>query len=404
VSETEIRNTEELGGSPSQSFLPYVGPLLFLVGIFFINFLSRIILSPLMPAVEGDLKIGHDEAGSFFFLITLGYCVGLFFSGFVSSRLKHRRAIILSSFAVGGALFFVGATHHLWGIRSGLFLLGLAAGFYLPSGISTLTSLVSQRHWGKAIAIHELAPNLGFIVAPLLTEVLLRWCSWQGILIVIGVASLMAGAVFALWGKGGNFSGEAPNLRTLKSLLKEPSLLLMMAFFSLGVGASFGVYSMLPLYLVSERGMDRTWANTLLALSRISPLATSFLAGWMVDRLGVKQTLKAVFLTAGLATAMIGIAPVAWILPVIFLQPILATAFFPAGFAVLARIGSPHIKNVAISLTVPLGFLIGGGAGTAGLGLAGEAKLFFLGFIVLGGFISGGAGLVRYLKLADEKR
>ncbi|MBM4308976.1 MAG: MFS transporter, partial [Deltaproteobacteria bacterium] len=104
MSETGIRNTEERGGSSSQSFLPYVGPLLFLVGIFFINFLSRVILSPLMPTVEGDLKIGHDEAGSFFFLITLGYCVGLFFSGFVSSRLEHRRAIIFSSFAVGGAL------------------------------------------------------------------------------------------------------------------------------------------------------------------------------------------------------------------------------------------------------------------------------------------------------------
>jgi len=402
VSETGIRNIEDLGGSSSHSFLPYVGPLLFLVGIFFINFLSRVVFSPLMPTVEGDLKIGHDEAGSFFFLITLGYCVGLFFSGFVSSRLEHRRTIILSSFALAGALFLVSATCHPWGIRSGLLFLGLAAGFYLPSGISTLTSLVSQRHWGKAIAIHELAPNLGFIVAPLLTEVLLRWCSWQGILTVIGVASLMAGAVFALWGKGGNFPGEAPNFGTLKSILKEPSLLWMITFFALGVGASFGVYSMLPLYLVSEKGMDGTWANALLALSRISPLATSFLAGWMTDRLGVKQTLKIVFLTSGVATAMIGIVPVPWILPIIFLQPILATAFFPAGFAALARIGSPRIKNVAISLTVPLGFLIGGGAGTAGLGLAGEAGLFFLGFILLGGIVAVGSLLVRYLKLVSE--
>ncbi|MBS3906406.1 MAG: MFS transporter [Syntrophaceae bacterium] len=401
--EPEVPNSEEPEGL-SHSFLPYVGPLLFLVGIFFVNFLSRVILSPLMPTVVGDLKIGHDEAGAFIFLITLGYCVGLFFSGFVSSRFKHRRTIILSSFAIGGALFLIGATRHLWGIRFGLFFFGLAAGIYFPSGISTLTSLVSQRHWGKAIAIHELAPNLGFVIAPILAEVLLRWCSWQGILIIIGVASLMSGTVFALWGKGGDFSGEAPNLRTLKSLLKEPSLLLMMFFFSLGVGASLGVYSMLPLYLVSEKGMDQTLANTLLAISRISPLITAFLAGWMTDRLGVKKTLKIVFLTAGLATAMIGIVSVPWIIPVIFLQPILAMAFFPVAFAALARIGSPHLKNVAVSLTVPLGFLIGGGVGTAGLGLAGEAKLFFLGFIVFGGLIFGGGGLVKYLKLADEKR
>lgn len=385
-----------------ESFLYQVGPILFLVGIFWINFLSRVVFSPLMPTVEMDLKIGHDEAGSFFFLITLGYCVGLFFSGVVSSRLNHRRAIIFSSFALAGALFLISATRHPWAIRFGLFGLGSAAGFYLPSGISTLTGLVSPRHWGKAIAIHELAPNLGFIVAPLLAEVLLRWCSWQEILIVIGAISLLAGSVFTLWGKGGNFQGEAPKWRTVKSLLKEPSLLWMIAFFALGVGASFGIYSMLPLYLVSEKGMDRTWANTLLSFSRISPLATSFIAGWMTDRLGVKKTLKIVFLTTGLATAMIGIVPVPWILPIIFLQPIFATAFFPAGFAALARIGSPHIKNVAVSLTVPLGFLIGGGAGTAALGLAGEAGLFYLGFILLGGIIAVGSLSVRYLSLASE--
>jgi NNP family nitrate/nitrite transporter-like MFS transporter len=384
------------------SFLSQVGPLLFLVGIFSINFLSRIILSPLMPTVVGDLKIGHDEAGGLFFLISLGYCAGLFGSGFVSSRFNHRRTIILSAFAVGGALLFVSAARHLWGIRFGLFIMGLAAGFYLPSGISTLTNLVSQRHWGKAIAIHELAPNLGFVAAPFLAETLLRWFSWRGILLITGMASLAAGVIFLLRGRGGDFPGEAPNLRTLKSLLKEPSLLIMMIFFSLGVGSSFGVYSMVPLYLVSEKGMDRTWANTVLALSRILPLATSFLAGWMTDRLGVKQTLKAVFWTAGLATAGMGIAPVSWIVPVIFLQPVLATAFFPAGFAALTRIGSPQMKNVAVSLTVPMGFFLGGGAATIGLGLAGEAKLFYLGFILLGGLVCGGAALVRYLKLTGD--
>lgn len=387
--------------SPS-SFLPSVGPLLFLVGIFFINFLSRVIFSPLMPTVERDLNIGHDEAGSFFFLITLGYCIGLLFSGIVSSRFNHRRAILFSSFALAGALFWISATHHPWTLRFGLFALGAAAGFYLPSGISTITSLVSQRHWGKAIAIHELAPNLGFIVAPLLAEALLRWCSWQEILIVVGGASLVAGSVFALWGKGGHFPGEAPHLKMLKHLFKEPSLLWMIAFFALGVGASFAIYSMLPLYLVSERGMDRTWANALLSFSRISPLATSFLAGWMTDRLGVKRTLKIVFFTSGLATAMIGIVPAPWILPIVFLQPVLATAFFPAGFAALARIGSPRIKNLAVSLTVPLGFLIGGGVGTAALGLIGEAGFFNLGFTLFGGIIGGGSLLVSYLKLNGE--
>jgi NNP family nitrate/nitrite transporter-like MFS transporter len=81
----------------------------------------------------------------------------------------------------------------------------------------------------------------------------------------------------------------------------------MIVLFSLGIGASFGVYTMIPLYLVSEKGMERTWANTLLGLSRISALVMVLLSGWITDRLGAKQVLKAVFLANGLATAILGI-------------------------------------------------------------------------------------------------
>ena len=94
-------------------------------------------------------------------------------SSFVSSRLGHRKTIILSTVALGVALLFIGLSRQLWMVRSGFFARGMAAGLHLPSGISTLTELVNPRHWGKAISIHELAPNSSFVAAPLLAEVLL---------------------------------------------------------------------------------------------------------------------------------------------------------------------------------------------------------------------------------------
>jgi len=235
-----------------------MAPLLFLVGIFFLNFLSRIILSPLMPTVEKELNVGHDEAGSLFFMISLGYCIGLLFSGFISSRLTHRRTILLSSIALGRALIVVSISYHLWMIRLGLIFLGMAAGFYLPSGIATVTELVRPEHWGKAIAIHELAPNLAFVIAPLLAEALLGVFSWRGVLMLSWIASMVSGMVFIIFGKGGGFPGEAPNVNTLRIILKGPSFWIMMALFSLGIGASFEVYTMMPLYLVAEKGIDRT--------------------------------------------------------------------------------------------------------------------------------------------------
>jgi MFS family permease len=98
-----------------------------------------------------------------------------------------------------------------------------------------------------------------------------------------------------------------------------------------------GVYSMIPLYLVSERGMERTWANTLLGLSRASTPAIALLSGWATDRFGVMTTLKATFITTGLITMMLGVAPGSWIILAVFLQPVFAACFFTPGFAALSR-------------------------------------------------------------------
>lgn len=379
-----------------------MAPLLFLVGIFFLNFLSRIILSPLMPTVEKDLNVGHDEAGSLFFMISLGYCIGLLFSGFISSRLTHRRTILLSSIALGGALIMVSISHHLWMIRFGLIFLGMAAGFYLPSGIATVTELVRPEHWGKAIAIHELAPNLAFVMAPLLAEALLGVFSWRGVLMLSGIASMVSGMVFIIFGSGGSFPGEAPNVSTLRIILKEPSFWIMMALFSLGIGASFGVYTMMPLYLVAEKGIDRTWANTFIAFSRILTLGSSILAGWITDRIGPRKTLMGVFMTTGIITILLGLVPGSWIILTVFLQSILATSFFPAGFAALSQIGSRKIKNVAVSLTVSVGFLLGGGVIAAGIGIMGQMGSFSLGFILFGGILLLGVLLARSLRFSKD--
>ena len=79
----------------SDRFRTYLGPLLILTSIFFVNFISRIIPAPLMPKIEADLNISHAQAGSFFLLISIGYFVTLIGSGFFSARLTHRKTIIL---------------------------------------------------------------------------------------------------------------------------------------------------------------------------------------------------------------------------------------------------------------------------------------------------------------------
>ena len=103
-------------------------PVFFLVGIFYLNFTSSVVLSPLLPVLERDLGLGHGQAGSLFLLAQLGYCGGLLGSGLVSWRWNHRWTITLSTLGVGLVLLAVSQVTSVTGMRAWLVLLGVSAG------------------------------------------------------------------------------------------------------------------------------------------------------------------------------------------------------------------------------------------------------------------------------------
>ncbi len=378
-------------------------PVLFLALIFLLNFLARIMMAPLLPGVEKDIGLSHGQAGSLFFLITAGYFISILCSGFFSSRFTHRWTIIASAASAGAVLLWTSVSRDLWSIRAGMFLVGISTGLYFPSGLSAITHLVEPKHWGKALAIHELGPNLAFVGAPLLAEFLSRWMSWQSILAVVGVVSLILAGGFALFGKGGEFRGQAPTFSSFSSLAKQPVFWVVMGLFALGLSASMGIYSMLPLYLVAGCGMDGTVANTLVGLSRLPGLGIAFLAGMCTDRMGAGKTLFVVFLLMGTSTILLGAVPRSWVSYAVLFQPALAACFFPPALAALSSIGRPETRNVAASFTIPLAWLFGGGAVPLLIGLTADAGSFALGIVPIGILILGGALLSLALGRAGLK-
>jgi len=386
----------------ANGFKTHLFPILFLTAIFFLNFLSRIILAPLLPTVELDLGISHSEAGSLFLLISVGYFAALLASGFISARLLHRRTIVISAFALGFSLYLTAFSQGLSGIQAGLILLGMAAGLYLPSGIASITHLVDARHWGKALAIHEVAPNLAFVAAPLLAEFMLGWISWRSVLIVLGTLTIVASIAFSRFGRGGDFPGSAPGFGACKTLFKLPAFWIMTVLFMVGIASTLGIYTMLPLFLVTEHGMERSLANEIIGLSRVLSIAMALVAGFVNDRLGPKRTLMGVLFLTGALTILLGMVPGFWVVLLVFLQPLMAVSFFPPAFALLSAVGPPDVRNVSVSLAVPAGFMVGGGVMPLFIGYMGDSGNFAGGIVIVGGLILAGALLAAFLKPDQE--
>ena len=383
-------------------FRTQVRPVIFLVAIFLLNFTARIILSPLLPTIEKELAISHSQAGFFFFLTSGGYLVGLLSSGWFASRATHRAAILTSGAGVGTAMLIVACAGGLWLMRVGLFGLGFAAGLYMPSAIATITSLVDRAHWGKAIAVHELAPNLAFFVSPFLAELFLDWANWRAAFGVLGGISLLIAAGYARWGSGGAFPGQSPASSAFGALLRTPAFWLMVILFGLGVSSTVGVYAMLPLYLVIERGMDPSWANTLVAFSRSHGPIMGLLGGWASDKLGARRTIIISLAFTGVMTLLVGSLTEAQLSIAVLLQPLVAVWFFPAAFAAIAMITPPNARNLAVAFSVPFGFLIGGGAIPTFIGAMGDAGSFDSGFMLTGALIFAGGLLALSLKLPEK--
>ena len=374
-------------------------PILFLTAMFFLSFVSRVVFSPLMPTIKNQMGITHAQAGSLFLMLSIGFFASMTSSGLVSSRLTHRHTIVLSSGLLGVALILFSVEESLAALRLNMFLLGAAAGFYTPSGIAILSALVSRRDVGKAMGIHNTAPNLSYVLAPLLCHAFLGWVSWRTFLAFLGLLALFASASFAMFQKEGRFRGEPPRPAALADLGSRPLFWVMILLFCLALSGGVGIYAVLPLYLVKERGLDLDLANTLLGLSRISGLFMVFFAGWLTDKVGEKMTILVALLLTGLATVLLALVPERPLVVMVFLQPALVSCFFPAGFKALSQIVPPSMRSLATGWVIPFGFLFGGGVIPAFIGQMAAYRGFSTGIWMTGMLIACGSFVALFLNL-----
>jgi NNP family nitrate/nitrite transporter-like MFS transporter len=387
--------------SPPSFYSPArLGPILFLTLLFFLTFIGRVVLSPLMPSISSELHLTHSQAGAMFFLLSLGYFIALLSSGLVAARITHKHTILLATTFVGVALILAGASRGLLWLEAAVFFLGMAAGLYLPSGMTTLTDMVDPKDWGKAVSIHEIAPNLAFVGAPLLAELVMLWFPWRAVPAALGTCCLLISTVYARFGKWGRFRGSPPRLRAIAGVLSKPYFWIMVLLFGLAISSTMGVYTMLPLYLTESIGMGRPFANTIIGFSRVAGMATALASGWATDRYGARRTMICALGLTGVSTMALGATrdvPLSALM--VFVQAVLATLYFPAGFTALSSLFPSGVRNVAISLTIPAAFVFGAGLVPSMIGYMGDLGIFAAGFAITGALVLAGSLLPLLLKL-----
>lgn len=175
--------------SVPQESLPRDAEVIGLVGLAHAcSHFFQLVLPPLFPWLMKDFSLSYTQAG---FLVTVFFAVsgvGQALAGFVVDRIGARPVLLfgLGTAAVSGIVLGFSASYA--GLIASSALAGLGNSIFHPADFTLLNRRVSTQRLGHAFAVHGLAGNLGWALAPVS---------------MAGIASIAGWHVAALCAAGG---------------------------------------------------------------------------------------------------------------------------------------------------------------------------------------------------------
>ena len=359
------------------------------------NFMARTILSPVLPLIEDEFGVTHARATSIFLFLGLGYGLSVFFSGVYARLLGPRKSLCASLLALGLSFLAIPLVRTFDLFYAATFVIGLAAGMYLPAAIPFLTEYYDQTHWGKVIAVHDSASSVSLLATPFIAILLLLFLPWRGVFILTAMAYFMCAIIFYFWSEEVKTGAKSTYFPVY--VLKRGGLWLFGIIWVFMSGATMGLYFVVPLYLTKELSFTVEDGNVIFGVSRIGGAVVAIVSGFLVDRFRAKKMIFFLVLMTGIFTALVAVKDVRLIKIFLFLQATLAAGFYPLSLVAISKMFERETRGQAVGFIITLG-VIGMSVIPYLLGLSGDLVSFRLGFLLLGIVTALSSGLLYFVK------
>ena len=282
---------------------------------------GRLLASPLLPAIQGDLGISATQAGLALSLLWGLYALLQYPSGRLSDRLS-RKTLLVSGLCLVAVGFVLLATARSYGwFLLGAAVVGLGAGLYPTAARALVSDLFVERR-GQAFGIHTSSGDLGGVAAAGLAAVVLAVATWRLAYLPVVVVVLAVAVTIHLWSREAyDFSRtDLAVVATARRLLGQRNLRLLLVAYSLYAFTWQAAAGFLPTFLQLGKGFSPGVANASFAALFVVGAAVKPVAGGLGDRVS-----RAVLVPAVLALASVGLAAL-----------VLADAPLPAALGVVA--------------------------------------------------------------------
>ena len=313
----------------------------------------------LLPEIKTGLGLTNSQIG---ILSTFRNILGGITNipaGYAGDRLSAHRAEILGASIIFLGIFALalGLSTTFWMALVFAALFNVAITFWHPSAISSLSREFESRR-GFAISLHGTGGSVGETLGPVLAGTLIGILGWQMVLrlgIVPGVfAGLLIWAVLkTIPTRSGETEGQGSYLTSLKGLLRNGRLLLVLAFAGGFVGGQSAFLTFFPIYLREDLGVSSVTVGFYLLLANVGGIASQPVMGYFSDRLGRKAILAPSLAVLGICFLLLPAVPGGW--PLASVALVMGAFLFPL-MAILLAAGVDLVEPGAQATTVSLVF------------------------------------------------
>ncbi len=356
----------------------------FLCIIYFFNVLVRNIFGPLAPIIAENLNLSSLEIGNIFLIISFGFGVSLFLTQFISMYLTYSQMIALSSFFSGLAL--VGINFCTSWVYAKFFLsfIGVGCGLFLPCAMGLIVNTIESKNLGKAFGVFTIFQGLGFIIAPIILQILLKFFTWKELLFFLGNISIVIGTFYFSISEVYKNKTEKLNVSYFLKTYSNPSFWIFLLLFASVTGLNVGIYNLVPHYF-SSYGVQRTVIHSYLVVGRILSLFFAFGGGWLADRYGIKKALSLGFILSGFLTFLMGAVFVIDVGLLLWcLQTPVTVCITPIIQSALSKVFPKKNNASVVGMISSLSFFFGSGIIPQFLTVFSALNIYFVGFMIFG--------------------
>ncbi|SHF00898.1 MFS transporter [Streptoalloteichus hindustanus] len=160
---------------------------------------DNMILTLAIPSLMRDLGAGPADVQWILDSYILVFAGVLITAGSLSDRYGRRRLLIIGLVVLGGASLLASLADQPWQLIACRALMGLGAGFAMPSTMSIVIVVFDEAERRKAMSIWGMVSMVGMVAGPTLGGLLLEHFSWGSVFLVnVPLAVVALIGVFAL--------------------------------------------------------------------------------------------------------------------------------------------------------------------------------------------------------------